>query len=472
MKFLKKDKKESDVRSVDVSELNRRTTRDFAKARKKHIAREHLEGIVISEEYKVVESLLKSGCPVVFVTGNAGTGKTTLIHYLKNILDRKVVVVAPTGVAALNAGGMTIHSFFHLPPKIHEDEDIKLVHNRKLYKKMDLLIIDEVSMVRCDLLDSIDKFLQKNRSSRKPFGGVQLLLVGDLFQLPPVVSREEWDVLEQKGYASPYFFSSFGLQNTSMAPVELTYIYRQEDSTYIDLLNSIRVGDDIESVIEKLNGQLCEDYYQPDITLTCTNNLADKINKYELGNLLSEEHLFKGTLEGHFTLEQNKLPAPMELRLKEGARVMFTKNDAQRRWVNGTIGVVRKIEQRTIMVELLSNSRGSVYDVLPEIWESYKYAYDSEQDEIVSNKVGQYTQYPLMLSWAVTIHKSQGKTLDNVLVDLGSGAFASGQVYVALSRCRSIDGFRLARPIREMDVKSDPMIIRFYIELSKMMRSI
>lgn len=462
---MDKNKKLPNIKPIDVSELNRRTTEEIEKTRHMHIKTDPLEGIIISEEYRTVESLLKVGCPVVFVTGNAGTGKTTLIHYLKNILDRKVVVVAPTGVAALNSGGMTIHSFFHLPPKIHEEEDIKLVHNRKLYKKMDLLIIDEVSMVRCDLLDSIDKFLQKNRSSRKPFGGVQLLLVGDLFQLPPVVSVEEWDVLERKGYASPYFFSSFGLQETSMVPIELTYIYRQEDSTYIDLLNRIRVGEDIESVIENLNGQLCEDYYQPDITLTCTNNLADRINKYELGNLLSEEHLFKGTIEGHFTLEQNKLPAPMDLRLKEGARVMFTKNDAQRRWVNGTIGIVRKIEQRSIMVELVSDSRGMVHDVVPEIWESYKYVYDSEKDEIVSNKVGQYTQFPLMLSWAVTIHKSQGKTLDNVLLDLGSGAFASGQVYVALSRCRSMEGFRLARPIRETDVKCDPLIRQFYLSI-------
>ena len=462
-----------EIGSVDMGEINRRATRETEKARHKTIANDQLDGIIVSEEYRTVQELLKTGYPIVFVTGNAGTGKTTLIHYLKNLLERNVVVLAPTGVAALNAGGMTIHSFFHFPPKIHEDEDIKLVHNRKLYKKLELLIIDEVSMVRCDLMDSTDKFLQKNRSSRKPFGGVQLLLVGDLFQLPPVVSKHEGEVLGKKGYTSPYFFSSFGPQKTSMVPAELTSIYRQEDSKYIDFLNRIRVGDDIEYIIDELNQQCCElNNFQPDITLTCTNKLADKINDEELKNLPSEEFLFRGTIEGQFSLDKDKLPSPMDLKLRVGTRVMFTKNDGQKRWVNGSIGIVREIEQRTIMVELVSDSRGMVYDVHPEIWENYKYSYDSEKDEIIANKVGQYTQYPLMHAWAVTIHKSQGKTLDNVLIDLGRGAFAFGQVYVALSRCRSIEGFRLARPIQQTDVKCDSMIKQFYISLEDMMRII
>ncbi|MBN1365920.1 MAG: AAA family ATPase [Syntrophaceae bacterium] len=468
MGILKKNKKLQDIKSVDVIELNRRMTHESEKKRHDHIRKGPLDGIIISEEYRTVESLLKIGCPIVFVTGNAGTGKTTLIHYLKNIMDKNIVVLAPTGVAALNAGGMTIHSFFRLPPKIHEEEDIKLAHNRKLYKKLELLMIDEVSMVRCDLMDSIDKFLRKNRSSTKPFGGVQLLLVGDLFQLPPVVPEHERNVLEARGYTGPYFFSSFRLQNIPMHPIELTSVYRQEDRSYIDVLNRVRVGEDIESVIEILNQQYCEqDDFQPDITLTCTNRMADKINGNELGNLQAEEYSFKGTIEGQFSLDNDKLPSPMDLKLKLGTRVMFTKNDAQKRWVNGTIGIVRNIEQRTIMVELVSGSRGMVYDVHPETWENYKYTYDSENDEIVAVKVGQYTQYPLMHAWAVTIHKSQGKTLDNVLIDLGWGTFTFGQVYVALSRCRSIEGFRLARPIRETDVKCDPMIKRFYIELSE-----
>lgn len=452
-----------DSKSFDVSEF-----KDESDSKKNSsIKKDPLDGIIISEEYRTVESLLKIGIPVVFVTGNAGTGKTTLIHYLKSVLDKNIVVLAPTGVAALNAGGMTIHSFFSLPPKIHEEEDIKLTRNKKLFKKLDILMIDEVSMVRCDLMDSIDKFLRKNRSSRKPFGGVQLLLVGDLFQLPPVVPDHERNILNVRGYDSPYFFSAFGLRDITMSAVELTTVYRQEDLTYIDLLNRLRVGEDIESVAEALNRQSYEqDDFQPDITLTCTNRLADKINGDELNKLSEKEHLFKGTMEGNFSLHNDKLPSPMELKLKVGTRVMFTKNDSNKRWVNGTIGIVRNIEQRTIMVELVSGSRGMIHEVHPESWENYNYTYDSERDEILALKVGQYTQYPLMHAWAVTIHKSQGKTLDNVLIDLGWGAFTFGQVYVALSRCRSIEGFRLARPIGETDVKCDPLIKQFYFELA------
>lgn len=457
-----------DIGLVDMNELNKRTLHSSKQKSNIPIEKALLDGIVISEEYRTVESLLKVGCPVVFVTGNAGTGKTTLIHYLKNIMDKNVVVLAPTGVAALNACGMTIHSFFHLPPKIHKEEDIKLAHNRNLYKKLEILMIDEVSMVRCDLMDSIDKFLRKNRSSRKPFGGVQLLLVGDLFQLPPVVLDHERDILEKRGYTSPYFFSSFSIQNITMNHVELTSVYRQEDTTYIDVLNRLRIGDDIESVMDIINQQYCDqDIFKPDITLTCTNRLADKINIYELDKLQEEEYLFKGTIEGQFSLNTDNLPSPLDLRLKIGTRIMFTKNDAQKRWVNGTIGIVRNIEGKSIMVELVSGSRGMAFDVSPEIWENFKYTYDSVKDEIISCKTGHYTQYPLMHAWAVTIHKSQGKTLDNVLIDLGWGAFTSGQVYVALSRCRTIEGFRLARPIRETDVICDPMIKQFYSTIRK-----
>lgn len=471
MSFVETVKRLLGIRPVDVSELNRRATCEVETPRPKAIVEAPLDGIIITDEYRAVRALLEAGCPVVFVTGNAGTGKSTLIRYLRSVLDRKLVVVAPTGVAALNAGGVTIHSFFHFPPKIHEEEDIKLVYDRKLYQKLELLIIDEVSMVRSDLMDSVDKFLRKNRSNNTPFGGVHLLLIGDLFQLPPIVPKQEWDVLKAKGYASPYFFSSFSLQKTSLVPLELTSVYRQEDRSFIDLLNRIRTGDDLDFVTAEVNRR-CSQQNDPrtDITLTCTNNRADQINREELQRLTSREYSFKGRIEGQFSLEHDKLPSPFDLRLKACARVMFTKNDEQRRWVNGSIGIVREIDKGRIRVELVSDSRGMVCDVLPAIWETFKYSYDPEEDRIVARKVGQYTQYPLMLAWAVTIHKSQGKTLDNVLVDLGSGAFASGQVYVALSRCRSIEGIRLARPIRKTDVKCDPMIKRFFLALAEMMK--
>lgn len=473
MSFIESVKKLLGITPVDISELNRRATREIERPKRSAIVPPPLDGIDITDEYRTVRALLEASCPVVFVTGNAGTGKSTLIHYLRSVLDRRLVVVAPTGVAALNAGGVTIHSFFHFPPRIHEEKDIKLVYDNKLYQKLELLIIDEISMVRSDLLDSIDKFLRKNRSSDVPFGGVQLLLLGDLFQLPPVVPSQEYDVLKAKGYASPHFFSSFSLQKTSMVPVELTSVYRQEDRSFIDLLNQVRIGDNLDFVTAEVNRR-CSQRGVPraEITLTCTNNRADQINREELRRLTSREYVFKGTIEGQFSLEHDRLPSPFDLRLKSGARVMFTKNDEQRGWVNGSIGIVREIDQGMIRVELVGDSRGRVCDVAPATWETFKYSYDPEEDLIVALRVGRYTQYPLMLAWAVTIHKSQGKTLDNVLVDLGSGAFASGQVYVALSRCRSIDGIWLARPIRKTDVKCDPIIKRFYLALSEMTKKV
>ena len=457
------------IAPVDVGELNRRATLEAEQPRPKAHARDTLDGIVITDEYKKVRALVEASAPIVFVTGNAGTGKSTLIRYLRSVLNLRLAVVAPTGVAALNADGVTIHSLFHLPPRIHEDEDIKLVYDRKLYQKMQLLIIDEVSMVRCDLMDSIDRFLRKNRSRQEPFGAVQLLLVGDLFQLPPVVPRQEWDVLRAMGYASPYFFSAFGLQKSTLVPVELTGVYRQENRAFVDLLNKVRIGDDLDIVIPELKRRCWQqDGFRSDITLTCTNRRADQINQDALQRLPQQEYSFKGGIEGEFRMEEDKLPSPLDLRLKVGARVMFTKNDGLHRWVNGTLGVVHEIDQENIRVEIVSDFCGIVCDVLPVTWEKYKYAYDSEKDRIVARAVGLYRQYPLMLAWAVTIHKSQGKTLDSVLVDLGYGAFASGQVYVALSRCRSIEGIRLARPIRESDVRCDPMVKRFYLALAEM----
>jgi len=449
-------------------ELNRRATLEVGKPKPKVIAVAPPNGIVVTKEYKTARTLVEAGYPVVFVTGKAGSGKSTLIEYLRNTLNRRLAVVAPTGVAALNVGGVTIHSLFHFPPKIHEDEDIKLVYDRKLYQKLELLIIDEVSMVRSDLMDSIDKFLRKNRSNNTPFGGVQLLLIGDPFQLPPVVQKQEWDVLKAKGYASPYFFSAFSLQKTSLVPLELTSVFRQKDSFFIDLLDRIRTGDEPDFVIAEVNRQCNQKKpLHTDITLTCTNAKADQINSEKLQRLTSKEYSFMGTIEGQFSIGYDRLPSPMDLRLKSGAHVMFTKNDEGGRWVNGSIGIVREVNQGRIRAELISDPPGMICDVLPATWETYKYSYDPDEDRIVALKVGSYTQYPLMLAWAVTIHKSQGKTLDNVLVDIGSGAFAYGQVYVALSRCRSIQGISLACPIRITDVKVDPIIKRFYLALSE-----
>ena len=456
------------IKPVDIRELNRRTTREHHK-KVAHPPSDSIQDIQVIPEYMKIRQMLEHGTPVVFVTGNAGTGKTTLVYYLRNILKRNLVVLAPTGVAALNVGGVTIHSFFHFPPKIIEDTDIKLVYDRKLYGKLDLLIIDELSMVRSDLLDGIDKFLRKNRSSQQPFGGVQLLLIGDLFQLPPVVPASEARVLRSKGYKSPYFFSSFSLQSSSLVPVELGTVFRQQENAFVQLLNKIRIAEDLETVLNQINGRCCGiGTYDVDITLTCTNRSADQINREQLSQIQSREYSFQGRIKGRFSLEEDKLPSPLELRLKVGSRVMFTKNDAQRRWVNGTLGTVEDLDDNSISVRLVTSQTGVLCDVLPVTWATYKYVYDSDLDSIGAQKVGEYTQYPLMLAWAVTIHKAQGKTLEKVLVDLGSGAFASGQVYVALSRCRSLDEIRLRRPIRQTDVICDPVIKRFYDALQEL----
>jgi hypothetical protein len=424
-----------------------------------------LDGIEITDEYCAVESLLVQGCPIVFVTGKAGTGKTTLIHYLRHKLNKNIVVVAPTGVAALNIKGATIHSFFRFPARIVNDDDIKKLSDRKLYTRLDLLVIDEISMVRADLMDAMDKFLRLNgRNPDKPFGGTQLLIVGDLFQLPPVVTREEESVLFARPYTSPFFFSAKALQDCAFAPVELTRIYRQTDPEFMEMLNKIRVAENLESVIPVINDACySRDVQDSFITLTCTNARADQINLAELDELPGEPRTFVGMKTGKFRLEDSRLPSPMDLKLKPGAQVMFTKNDGEKRWVNGTLGQIVAFKENSIQVELVSDHPGSIHDVQQVTWETYKYEYDYRKDRIKHTVIGRYTQYPLMLAWAVTIHKSQGKTLEKVRLDVGSGAFASGQVYVALSRCRSLEDLSLARAIQARDVKCDQRIKRFYL---------
>ncbi len=429
----------------------------------------------VPDSYSAVEGLLRAGAPLVFVSGNAGTGKTTLIQYLTDVLPQHTVVVAPTGVAALNVGGVTVHSFFRFPPRIQDPSEIRPLRDPALIRSLDLLVVDEVSMLRCDLMDGIDVFLRKNRRSQQPFGGVQLLLVGDLFQLPPVVPRAEREVLETMGYATPYFFSALGLREVPLAHVELDHVFRQADPEFVGLLNKLRVAENREHAVGEINSRcymdnedsledLLEDDF--DMTLTCTNAQAEQINEASMESLDTAEHTYRGEIYGRFRLDESRLPSPLELRLKSGARVMFTKNDEGRRWINGTSGVVVDLSDQSIRVRIGGPS-GPVFDVEPVTWESHEYAFDKDEGRITARKLGDYTQFPLMLAWAVTIHKSQGKTLDRVLVDLGHGAFSPGQVYVALSRCRSLEGIRLARPLRPSDVKCDHTIRRFYEALAE-----
>jgi ATP-dependent DNA helicase PIF1 len=456
---------------VNIGELNRQAT--HARPSPPPVAPrvDPLEGIEITDEYRVVSKLVEGGFPIVFVSGKAGTGKSTLIHYLRHTFKKNVVVVAPTGVAALNVKGTTIHSYFQFPPRIVTDEDIKEVKDRRLYTKLDLLVVDEVSMVRADLVDAMDKFLRLNgRHQNRPFGGTQILLVGDLFQLPPVVTRSEESVLFARKYTSPFFFSAKTLENCQLAPVELSKIFRQRDPVFTDMLNKVRVAEQLNTVIPMINAT-CSAPDKDDqhiITLTCTNAAADQVNARELAKLPGEPTVFKGQVSGKFAVKDEKLPSPLNLSLKLGAQVMFTKNDGQKRWVNGTIGRVTAFKEASIQVELITDHPGALHEVQRAKWESFKYEYDYTDDKIKTVTTGTYIQYPLMLAWAVTIHKSQGKTLERVRVDLGDGAFASGQVYVALSRCRTLTDIALARPIDKHEVKCDERIKRFYLALAGM----
>ncbi|MCK4919253.1 MAG: AAA family ATPase [Candidatus Omnitrophica bacterium] len=423
-----------------------------------------IEEIEITDEYKEIFEWIKAGAPIVFVTGKAGTGKTTFVRYLRQVYDGNIVVVAPTGVAALNIDGVTINSFFQLPWRLIEEDDIKFVRDRRLITKMKVLIIDEISMVRSDIIDAIDKFLRLNRESDEPFGGVQLLLIGDLFQLPPVLNKQEAQAIQLKGYDSSYFFSAKVLKECSLVPKELTKIYRQSDRKFIDLLNNIRIGENLDQVLPVINCRVLNKKVLNDtrLTLSCTNYVADKINESQMRKLPGELRKFEGMISGKFIVSNEKLPSPINLALKKGAQVMFTKNDGGRRWVNGTLGRIVGFERDSIRVDVEGEYQNKIYDIQKVTWESYKYKYDEQKQRIIPVKVGFYTQYPLMLAWAVTIHKGQGKTLEKVHIDLGSGAFGTGQVYVALSRCRSLEDIQLAKFIRTQDIKCDPIVKRFY----------
>jgi len=468
MTLLDDFKKLPGVRTFSIGELNRRATTKRPVLSKSTVNTNPLEGITITEEYLEVKEMLETGCQIVFVSGKAGTGKSTLIHYLRHTYKNNIVVVAPTGVAALNVNGVTLNSYFQLPPRIISDSDIKEVKDRRLYTRLDLLIVDEISMVRADMIDAMDAFLRLNgRSQELPFGGTQMLFVGDMFQLPPVVTNQEKKILDERGYTSEFFFSAKSLEHCELASIELTEIFRQRDPEFASMLNNIRVAESLEEVIPTINACCkAEKNNNSIITLTCTNSVADQINMTEQLKLPGTPKTYQGQISGRFVVEDERLPSPINLELKVGAQVMFTKNDETKRWVNGSLGKVVEVLDGNIKVELITETQGIVYDVQPVEWESFKYEYDTDTNKIVPVVAGKYTQYPLMLAWAVTIHKSQGKTLEKVRVDLGNGAFASGQVYVALSRCRSLADITLTRPIKASEVKCDPVILRFNEMLS------
>lgn len=425
-----------------------------------------MEGnIELNTAWEFVEKTGKS----VFLTGKAGTGKTTFLKRVVEESKKRVVVVAPTGIAAINAGGVTIHSFFQLPlhPFIPgmkiESKFAFSKEKRSIIKTIDILIIDEISMVRSDLLDAIDSVLRRFRNRHKPFGGVQLLMIGDLQQLSPVVTDEDVQFLSQY-YPSPYFFGSHALARTDYVTIELKEVYRQQDAVFISMLNAVRGGRPSIEVIRALNSRYCPGFVPPPdegyIRLTTHNHIADEYNSRQLSLIDDQAHSFEAEVSGNFP--ESSYPVDFRLELKAGAQVMFVKNDpsSDKRYYNGKIGIVTDFYEEYIMVQCPGEDEKIAVEPLE--WENSRYVINEQTQEMESEVIGIFRQYPLRLAWAITIHKSQGLTFDKAIIDAVS-AFASGQVYVALSRCRTLEGMVLATPLRQDAVITD-LRVEDYIE--------
>ena len=414
-------------------------------------------------ENEIISLLDNEEQQFIFLTGAAGTGKSTLLEHVKNQLSKKKIVVAPTGIAALNIGGTTINSAFRIGfdtiPEITKSKDPRF---GKLLKNLELLIIDEISMVRAPMLDAISKSLQIHRNNMEPFGGVSVLACGDLFQLPPVVKQHEENIIYEK-YDSVYFFDAHSFKEIE-DPIfyELTKSFRQEeDDEFYELLNNVRLGKELESTIDKINSRCYEPTVESDpfMTLTSRKNRAEDINYHKLSLNDNHEEVIKSKEIGE--LKDNDLPAPRELKIKKDAKVMFIKNDSDGRWVNGTVGVVTECldkNKKCIKVKVA----GKTHKVEREEWTKVKYTYDTDSDEVLEEVVSSFKQFPIKLGWAVTIHKAQGLTLESCSVDLGSGAFATGQAYVALSRCKTLDSLTLHQELKKSDALVDPDIQDFH----------
>jgi len=406
----------------------------------------------------------------IFLTGKAGTGKTTFLQQLKSNINKRLIITAPTGVAAINAGGMTLHSFFQIPfgpfvPGIEaQDQQRRQRFNKdkiNIIKTLDLLIIDEISMVRCDVLDAIDAVLRRYRRNQLPFGGVQLLMIGDLHQLPPVVKEDEWSIL-QEHYNTVYFFSSHALSKTDFHSIELKHIYRQSDAKFIELLNQVRENQLDDKSLQQLNSRYQANFKAGNeydyITLTSHNRNADIINQQYLNNLDSQSFKFNANIEGNYP--EYNYPTAENLILKKGAQVMFVRNDSspEKLYFNGKIGRITQINEHLIQVKCPDEA----YEITVEkiSWENIKYTIDAQTKEISEEIVGSFHQYPLRLAWAITIHKSQGLTFEHAIID-ANAAFSHGQVYVALSRCKTFEGMVLSSPISYSAIKTDSAVSQF-----------
>lgn len=418
-------------------------------------------GISATPEFEAAIDFVRTSAGNLFVTGRAGTGKSTLLRAIRDQVDEEKVVLAPTGLAAVNVGGQTIHSFFGLPPRLVRPDDIKRSRNGRIMRKLKLVIIDEVSMVRSDLMWAIDQSLRINRGRpREPFGGVRLVLFGDLHQLPPVIQDAEVASHLESEYGGPFFFSVSSLrEGLGTQRLELGEVFRQSDETLISVLNRVRDGEPDEHDLQVLNDQVHRvrtlSEGDPYVILTPTNAAAQRINMAYLEALPTTPHAFKAKVAGDYT--RGAHPTDETLVLKTGAKVILLRNDPDGRWVNGTVARISRLSETQVWIEI----DGKEYEVEPVAWEQRRYAFDQAQEKIVETVAGTFSQFPLRLAWALTIHKSQGLTLDKVYIDLGRGTFAHGQAYVALSRCRSLEGLALARPLRPTDILFDPSALGY-----------
>ncbi len=419
------------------------------------------------QKHPIILDFIEKTSQPVFLTGKAGTGKTTLLRKIQASTSKNFAVIAPTAVAAINAGGVTMHSFFQIPfgPLIPTETvnqpSIRYAPDKvKLLKCLELLVIDEISMVRADTLDFIDAMLRKVRGSVQPFGGVQVLMIGDLYQLSPVF-HDAWHLLKEY-YASPYFFESQVFRQINILTFELDHVYRQSDPVFIDMLNHIRRNTMPEQLLEKLNERydaaLDVNWKEGYITLTTHNQLVTEINNTCLNRLDGELQTFKAVVNGDFP--KDAYPADEELLLKNGAQIMFIKNDSsgKKQFYNGRAAKIIHLTENHIQVEFIDDQ--TTLDVQPEIWHNIKYTLDPQENKITENNTGSFSQYPFKLAWAITIHKSQGLTFDKAIVDVGA-AFAHGQTYVALSRCRSLEGLVLKTPVKPANILTDERVIQF-----------
>ena len=427
--------------------------------------------IDFNSEFQRAFSLMEDTQKNILITGRAGTGKSTLLNYFRDATQKKVVILAPTGVAAVNVEGQTIHSFFHFKPNVTPASIKRKKKGEKdrptLYKKLTTIVIDEISMVRADLLDCVDKFLRLNGPHEKrPFGGVQMIFIGDLYQLPPVVSSAEREIFKSH-YPTPYFFSAKVFDQLDIEYIELEKVYRQKDEVFVRLLNTIRNRSVTDDDLARFNAR-CDPLFEAPpgsfyLSLTSTNDLADAINEKRLAELPGKIWRAAGRIEGDFGKEY--LPTAVDLKLKKGAQIMLLNNDSLGQWMNGTIGKIRRLEQEDdgedVIVAELDN--GDTARISPYTWKIYRFFLKNE--ELRSEEVGSFRQYPVRLAFAVTIHKSQGKTFENVVIDVGRGTFAHGQMYVALSRCTTLDGIVLKRPLQKNHILMDWRVVKFLTNL-------